>query len=366
MKFLFVCPTIDNYVSGPYWSVYGLITGLLNNGHDVVLITTSKKNVDNISDIYTNLAERSNKFKLIILRNEEFIPFDFSFSFFKCLFFIGKVDYISIQSPFLISGWLAFLVAKLRSIPCSISIRGEFLNFKNLRKPSKKYSLFFIKFVLNNVSQIHYLNDKEIRVLKYLGVNNSCFYIPNGCHFVVNRNLKRQRIFLYLGRIIKEKNIINLIKAWRQSSTLDYKLLLVGNLDINFKDELLSVKGFDDSILVLPEVYGVEKSNLLISSEWIILPSLREGMPMSILEAISHGVLSIISHECNLQEFVQNECSLLTGTTVDSISKAIDTAIKLEDARKNLNREKSYDLIQKNYLWDDIAMRFISEARKVL
>lgn len=102
-----------------------------------------------------------------------------------------------------------------------------------------------------------------------------------------------ERHFLFLGRMLIDKGVLELFNAWRQIHHLlpDGHLHLVGEFNTSHP-RTIPVKEWEVG-LKLPRVtfhgYQEEVRNHLQSSHVVILPSYREGMPRSLLEAMAMG-----------------------------------------------------------------------------
>src|SRR5699024_9396624 len=97
-------------------------------------------------------------------------------------------------------------------------------------------------------------------------------------------------VFTFLGRMVKEKGIIELLEAFKilSSENQNVKLLCMGSMPDSERDgsvgELL--KNYDNNqITFLGQVSSPEKYYAL--SDVFVLPSYREGMPRSIIEAMA-------------------------------------------------------------------------------
>ena len=101
---------------------------------------------------------------------------------------------------------------------------------------------------------------------------------------------------LYLGRITPEKGIHYLIDAFRQIGT-DKKLLIAGGAsdsDEYFEAVKAQAEG-DLRIIFIGFVQGQELEELYSNALVYVLPSDLEGMPLSLLEAISYGNCCLVS-----------------------------------------------------------------------
>ena len=113
-------------------------------------------------------------------------------------------------------------------------------------------------------------------------------------------------IFIYLGRITKDKGILDLINAHTQISDKNIYLLIVGPNEQGFKEKILSLINFDTSKIRLidltdkPEAY-------LAASNVLCLPSHREGFGNVIIEAAAMGIPAIASDIYGISDAIINK-----------------------------------------------------------
>ncbi len=102
-----------------------------------------------------------------------------------------------------------------------------------------------------------------------------------------------QQIFVYQGRIATEKNIEALLKAWKRSNLgSDACLMMVG--DGPLAASLQTVYGKEDGILWLGFIGDEDQRiDILRGADVFILPSLVEGLSLSLLEAMACGLACI-------------------------------------------------------------------------
>ena len=135
-------------------------------------------------------------------------------------------------------------------------------------------------------------------------------YIPNG----VNRpayappELIRERFgleygsyLLFLGRLVPEKGCHHLCEAFRRLKT-DKKLVIAGGVSDSgdYMNTLKALAAGDDRILFTDFVDGALRDELYSNAYLFVLPSDLEGMPLSLLEAMSYGNCVLVSdiEEC--------------------------------------------------------------------
>ncbi|WP_353930998.1 glycosyltransferase family 4 protein [Okeanomitos corallinicola TIOX110] len=152
---------------------------------------------------------------------------------------------------------------------------------------------------LDNYHQVIIFSQIQKELLAKMGVRESKIaVIPNGVDTVkyspgtsdIKKEFKAERLFVYQGRIAPEKNIESLLKAWKQSDMgANSKLLIVG--DGVLRSSLEPFYGSEYGIIWLGFVANEERRiEILRGADVFILPSLVEGLSLSLLEAMSCGL----------------------------------------------------------------------------
>ena len=130
-------------------------------------------------------------------------------------------------------------------------------------------------------------------------------YVPNGIVIPSIRkpeciqqkyNLKGNDYILFLARIVPEKGLHYLIEAYKQSG-IATKLVIAGgssHTDKYMQEIISSVEG-NENIIMTGFVQGQELEELYSNCLLYILPSDVEGMPLSLLEALSYGRQCLVS-----------------------------------------------------------------------
>ncbi|MBE9075938.1 glycosyltransferase family 4 protein [Romeria aff. gracilis LEGE 07310] len=135
-------------------------------------------------------------------------------------------------------------------------------------------------------------------LLVKLGVPSSqVAVIPNGVDAAkyspgpsrIKAELKARQLYLYQGRLAIEKNVESLLKGWRLAKMgSEDKLVIVGSGPIQ-----ASLRAFypDSNIIWLGFVANeARRIEILRGADGFILPSLVEGLSLSLLEAMACGV----------------------------------------------------------------------------
>jgi glycosyltransferase involved in cell wall biosynthesis len=160
-------------------------------------------------------------------------------------------------------------------------------------------------------------------LLVKLGVPRSrLVIIPNGVDVdkyspgesPIKSQFKAERLFVYLGRIAPEKNVESLLKAWRHCEMgNECQLLIVG--DGPLKPSLQMNYGKEYGINWLGFIADeMTRINILRAADVFILPSLVEGLSLSLLEAMSCGAACLATDAGADGEVLERGAGAILGT----------------------------------------------------
>ena len=233
---------------------------------------------------------------------------------------------------------------------------------------ASRYIKFGEKMAAKYADEIIVLSDG---VKKYFEetYNRDTHFIPNGVSRpeVLSSNiigskysLKKDDYFLFLGRIVPEKGIHYLIDAYNQIST-NKKLVIAGGASDtdSYYEEVKRKAQNNKNIIFTGFVQGQELDELYSNAYVYVLPSDLEGMPLSLLEAMSYGNCCVTSdiEECVT---VMEDC----GITFKK-GEIQDLSQVLQRLNDNVNlvkktKSESTQFILKKYNWDDIVDRTLN------
>jgi glycosyltransferase involved in cell wall biosynthesis len=142
--------------------------------------------------------------------------------------------------------------------------------------------------------------------------NRDTHFIPNGVNKPVKREAKiikekyglnKNDYILFLARLVPEKGLHYLIQAYKQINT-DKKLVIAGGASHtnDYLEKIRNMVKDDKRIIMTGFVQGEELEELFGNCCIYCLPSDVEGMPISLLEAMSYGCNCLVS---NIEENVQ-------------------------------------------------------------
>lgn len=165
---------------------------------------------------------------------------------------------------------------------------------------------------------------------------------------------------LYLGRIVPEKGLTYLINAYKNVKT-DKKLVIAGGASDTaaFFEELKALAADDPRIRFVGFVQGQPLEELYSNAYVYVLPSDLEGMPLSLLEAMSYG-------NCCLTSDIP-ECTQVTGDHGVAFRKS-DTAALQEQLQTLCDKPElvaqykanAADYICDKYSWEQVTRQTLS------
>lgn len=175
--------------------------------------------------------------------------------------------------------------------------------------------------------------------------------------------LKKDSYILYLGRIVPEKGLELLIHAFHRTVT-DKKLVIAGGpADTeSFFRKLKEEAEPDSRILFTGFVHGRVLDELYSNSWLYCLPSELEGMPISLLEAMSYGNCCLCSDIPECKEVIRDRGLLFeTGNEEslrENLQKLCDHTGLVEDIRKWVD-----DTLFEEFNWDEITEKTLALYR---
>lgn len=152
---------------------------------------------------------------------------------------------------------------------------------------------------LANYDRVIVFSHVQRDLLVRLGVpSDRVAVIPNGVDIDkyspglsrIKTELNAKRLFVYQGRLAPEKNVEALLKAWKHAEMGEgSKLLMVGSGPL--AATLMPFYGEEHGITWLGFVANEQRRiEILRGADVFILPSLVEGLSLSLLEAMACGV----------------------------------------------------------------------------
>lgn len=174
--------------------------------------------------------------------------------------------------------------------------------------------------------------------------------ITSDTDYIESLGLQTGKYVLAVGRFVPEKNFHQLIEAFAAAQLNGYKLVIAGDAD-HEDDYARQLKKLarDNDVVLAGFVKGRKLSQLLSHAALFVLPSSHEGLPISLLEAMSYRCEVLVS------DIPANTIDELKATdffevdNIEALTKALQAKLTANPAKRD------YDL--RKYQWPEIARR---------
>lgn len=129
--------------------------------------------------------------------------------------------------------------------------------------------------------------------------------------------------------------------------------------------EMISIRELDGIVFKHDGVYGIEKEEVLLNSDFFVLTSRFEGHPMGLIEALSYGLPCLVTEGTNMgDEIRQEDAGWVADCSVESIADALMKM--LNDRNKFCIKSQNALKLSKKYNWSEIAKNSHIEYKKLL
>ena len=197
--------------------------------------------------------------------------------------------------------------------------------------------------------------------------NRDTNFIPNGVNKPEIREpkiikekygLNKDGYILFLARIVPEKGLHYLIEAYKQINT-DKKLVIAGGSSHtnDYLEKIKKMASEDSRIIMTGFVQGEELKELYSNCYLYCLPSDIEGMPISLLEAMSYGCNCLVSDIEENTQVVGKYARTFKKGNIESLKNELENMINYTQE----NKEKIANYVLNTYNWDKI----VKETEKI-
>jgi len=288
LRILFVARKVDHIAGGLERMLVDLMNEMVRRGFQVGLVTWD-------SDSATPHYEINSKVAWLKLDcGDPSVPAPMSLRIRRLIKFRSFVKsfhpsvVVGFQSGAALFAWVATLGIKLNVI-CSERVSPDMWRYVRTRLHHKFFDIYLLRVFYRITTQFPEYIEKYPVFLQ-----GSMIAIPNPVHkipFVSNVNRYREKIILYVARFCFQKNHELLIRAFSdlQDEFVDWRLVLAGDGEYLVRiKELVATSGLNRRVEFLGAVREV--STLYNRANVIAFPSLFEGFPNALAEALACGI----------------------------------------------------------------------------
>jgi glycosyltransferase involved in cell wall biosynthesis len=250
-----------------------------------------------------------------------------------------------------------FMIPLLKLAGLKVVLTYHSPNYEHVKWSAlSKYFLRMSEYLSINFS------DKIIFVSKYqmnkLGGRKNFIHINNGVKinspapeddFINSQGLIKNKYILSVGRFVEEKGFDLLIRAFVRLQLKDIKLVIAGDSDheTNYSNSLKKLAS-ENNVVLTGFVRGEKLRQLYSHARLFVLSSYNEGLPLSLLEAMSYQRPVLASNiQATLQFNLPEDCYFESGNE-QSLAGSIQRKLQIEEG------EAGYDMSL--YDWNKVAL----------
>ena len=174
--------------------------------------------------------------------------------------------------------------------------------------------------------------------------------------------LKKDSYVLFLGRLVPEKGIHYLLEAWKGVFTGKKLVIAGGSSDTSdYTARLRKLAG--DNVIFTGFQQGRVLEELYSNAYVYVLPSDLEGMPLTLLEAMSYGNCCLISSIEECTQVVGDHGVVFEKGNIEDLKKKLQGLLDRPEVVQGY-KDAASDYICTEYSWDDVAEKTLELYRK--
>ncbi|MEB3802205.1 glycosyltransferase family 4 protein [Flavobacterium columnare] len=363
-------------------SLEKLLTGQLtymSQFYEVIAISSEKENLVKFG--------KSNQLPVFYLNlTRKITPFHDLYAIFRLVVFLIKTKPEIVHTHTPKAGMVGMLASKLAGVPHrlhtvaglplmeAVGVKRKILNLVEKLTyvcATKVYpnSKGLEEFILEN----NFAPKEKIKIIGNGSSNgiNTAFFAPEQISEEETLKLKAQLdiakddfVFIFVGRLVKDKGINELITAFTNLNLSKTKLLLVGPLESDL-DPLLpeTLTEIDENINIINVGYQSDVRPYFKVTNVLVFPSYREGFPNVVMQAGAMGLPAIVSNINGCNEIIEEEKNGLIIPVKNS--KVIEEAMRkvyqeksLFDQLKSNARQMIVSRYEQKIIWEAIRNEY--------
>lgn len=265
--------------------------------------------------------------------------------------------------------------------PYVVSINGM-LNPRALQRSRLKKrvaALLYENRRLSRASCLHSLGPHETAFVRSFGLRSPVAELPYGVDAPdmqeplppapwSSRIEDGRPVLFFLGRFDPIKGLDNLVRGWalaRKSAphaAEPWRLVLAGWGENGYESVLQEMAGSecpDASILFPGPLFGLHREAAYRSAKACVLPSLSEGQPVGVLEALARGRPVLMTETCHLPEGFSAGAAIRMGPGPEGAAAALLELFAMNEADRQTMGCRGRRLFETRFAWPVVGRRFL-------
>lgn len=246
------------------------------------------------------------------------------------------------------------------------------------KKWSRAAALIIYMGEISSVLFPHYRIVVSKELQRYYDRRYGCptLYIPNGVQkaepkavdLIKHYGLCQRGYFLFVGRIVPEKRVGDIICAYRQK-VRQSKLVIVGDVagSREYVKKLKQKTQGTDDIIFAGFQYGAALSEFFSNARAFITASELEGLPLTLLEALSYGLPCIASEIPPHREILRHTAAFFFQPgDVERLAHWMTHVEKMDDRELNQMGRTAIEMTEAHFGWEKSAAKLAAAYEESL
>lgn len=380
MKIAQITPYFFPHTGGVERYVYNLSKNLINEGHVIEVITSNVPEGRTV-DIVDGIPVRRLKCIGEPLRNP-LVP-----SIFLLLNELEKFDVIHVHNLYSSLTLSIPLLKKFCKVPLVLTHHGRLVYGEPMKDTCVKiYEKSIKKIILKFVDSIVALSESDAQYILSSGElkRELVEILPNAINpadfmghinadtteFIARHHLEGRKRILFVGEVTNRKGIPTLIRSVplliKKSLKEEVVFVIVGSGE-NLSDARALARDLDveSHVVFTGRLSFVELMQAYCSADLFVLPSLSEGLPTTILEAMYFGLPVVSTNIPGVRDHFSGNALLVPPNAEFVLSDALLMVLEDEHFADMLSRN-GRELVLDKYTWDKVAGHYESLYSKVM
>ncbi|MBI5391376.1 glycosyltransferase family 4 protein [Candidatus Woesearchaeota archaeon] len=264
---------------------------------------------------------------------------------------IKTVDVFHVHESFLFP-WIPYLKRRNKKVVVTVHGCRGFAFFDN------KFLWGFFKKWLSKADKIIAVGTEDKKLLEK-EFPEKVVYIPNGVNLHEFPQARTQgENIVFIGRIHSQKGVHILLEAFQRIKQTFPKetLILAGPAEGGYADKLKK-RYNDPRIRFIGEYKKEDLQKICREAKCVVLPSLWEGLPLTLIEALASGKPVIATNLPSIASIVKNKKNglLVPPNDISALVTALQLLLKNKAAAQKLGKEARKTA--EHYDWRAIALK---------
>lgn len=374
MRILQLVPYFPPYIGGQERYVYNLSKYLVRMDHEVHIITSNFPKSEE-QEIMDGITIERHKCLARPFRNP-ITP-----TFLTLGKKIKKFDVVHTHNEHSFAAMVAAYLRRKTDVPLILTCHGQLIFGSKMTDCFERaYSRIIGRAIFKAADRIISLSSSDLDYISSLGIDpkkismlpnaidpGELFKMDSGTFKADNprnsflQGLNGKRIIMFVGPVIQRKGVEYLIKSipkvLRKTGDNSVFVLVGGGDFLNQARQLTTEMQINDHVIFTGRLTEEELIETYRCADLFVLPSLSEGLPTSILEAMYFGLPVVATDIPGVKDHFKDVALLVPPKNEDRLAEAIVKLLDDEELRRRLSKAGE-ELVKRKYTWDVVAREY--------